>query len=281
MSTSGSTSDTSGKKTIYEKLPPLTPSFLTLTKLANNKALAHAFLNDTDERDPHIQGASKPIHAQGVVAPVNYEPTDIGRCLYTGLFHSGGLGLLRLSRAIATDPFTPGLALKLFVDGQPSINLHAMYGLDGQGSDTNFFQNAFTTHVKPPTRVALKVLSFFFRRSFPSISHYSSQTPVDETFLPLNEFASKESGGRVVVDFRAPVVLLFKPNKNLRTDSSSDFRNEISLKVPENTNVYEVFDNHENLIGNITVTERFVASAHGDNMFFQHQRFSGTRCPFA
>ena len=50
-----------------------------------------------------------------------------GRC--TGIFQSGGIGLARLSLArYGVASFTPGMAVKVFVKDQPSLNFHVGHG---------------------------------------------------------------------------------------------------------------------------------------------------------
>src|SRR5690554_8058537 len=41
------------------------------------------------------------------------------------------------------------MALKLFVDGQPSRNVSALYTLSGQGDNHNFFANELSNYVSP------------------------------------------------------------------------------------------------------------------------------------
>lgn len=59
------------------------------------------------------------------------------RC--TGIFQNGGIGLARLSLARQHIPsFTPGMAVKVFVDKHPSLNFHV-------GSSCHFLR-----HISPP-----------------------------------------------------------------------------------------------------------------------------------
>jgi len=113
----------------YDVLPDISPDFQSVSRFVNREAMSEAFLNDADERNVPLQAAIKPIHGEGISAPIEFVPVSN---FYTGIFKTGGVGILRLSRATASDPFTPGLALKLLVDGDSSVNFHAMYSLDGQ-----------------------------------------------------------------------------------------------------------------------------------------------------
>jgi len=173
----------------YDVLPDISPDFQSVSRFVNREAMSEAFLNDADERNVPLQAAIKPIHGEGISAPIEFVPVSN---FYTGIFKTGGVGILRLSRATASDPFTPGLALKLLVDGDSSVNFHAMYSLDGQ-KEPNFFKNTFTTHVAPPKRFLLKILGFFFTRSLRLVSRNKNNRPVDARTIPLIEAALKNS----------------------------------------------------------------------------------------
>ena len=264
------------KSTKYANLPTLNPDFVSLTKLVDRTALSQAFLNDTDER-VSIQGKFKPIHTEGVSAPVVFAAN---KTKYTGLYKSGFTGILRLSRAVNTAPLTYGLGLKALVDGKPSVNFHAMYSLDGQGNYPDFFANTFTTHVEPPERNLLKVLAFFFKRAIPFISNDHDDRPVDETFIPLIESAKSMSDGNEVSQPVAPSKLLFVPKVHTFTPDTKDFRSVIMEQIPALCALYDVFDEDKLLLGTIRVMDEFIASKHGDEMHFKHQRISkDSKCP--
>ena len=55
------------------------------------------------------------------------------------------------------------------MDGHPSVNLVAMYSLDGQGGDRNVFSNTWTHFVAKPRSVPLKVVGAAFHLSLPLI----------------------------------------------------------------------------------------------------------------
>lgn len=273
--------------TVYTTLPTIKPGLSTLLKLTNRRTLAAAFLNKTDVRDTKVQGATKPIHALGVSAPVEVGPTLQGSQKYTGIFNSGGVGIIRMSRATTTSayPFTPGLAIKVFVDGGPSVNFHAMFSLDGQGTDTNIFKNSFTTAVSSPHRRPVQLLAFFFKRAIASISRDPSDRPLDERTLSLLEAARVKSDGTVVNAPTAPKILRFDPQVSTlnlgvaTTAADDDFRRELINHVDPSSILYKIMDEDDLYIGDVRLTGPFVASSHGDNMFFKHQAASGHRCP--
>lgn len=256
------------KQTKYNIIPNINPGILYLQKLVNKKVLSEAFLNDTDER-LDIQGKFKPIHSEGISAPILFTSNNSN---YTGLYESGFSGILRLSQAINSKPYTYGLALKAFIDNNPSINFHAMYSLDGQGDDFDFFSNTFSTTIDPPKRTILKILSFFFHQSLFNISKDPNKRPIDERTIPLTESASIKSDGSMVVSPIIPSKLLFVPTVNLDTSIKNDFREQIINQVNSPSVLYKVYDEKNILLGNITLLDDFIASSHGDNMHFKHQQ---------
>ena len=123
-------------------------SFLEKGKLFLKSYLLPAFNHTSDELP---EGRKRLIHEFGSVAKVKWIPSD--HSPFTGLFSTGGLGLIRVSLATLGDPYIPGLALKILIDGAPSVNFHVMYSLDGQGSNRNFFFNTFSNVIPSPTGI--------------------------------------------------------------------------------------------------------------------------------
>lgn len=192
---------------------------------------------------------------------------------YTGIFQTGGTGIIRLSRGVTGMPFLPGLALKIFVDGRPSVNFHAIYSLDGQ-ADGDFFKNVCTTHFPPPRGFRVKVLSFFFRRSLSSVSSLSCGRPADENTIPLFEAASMRADGTEEGEPKAPEELHFMPKVSAPLPDASQFREEIVRRVRQGDIISDIQDKQGQLVGSVRATGPFCASSHGDQMFFKHQRFS-------
>lgn len=90
----------------------------------------------------------KLIHSIGVVGKVKFhaEPGSP----FTGIFRGATHGLVRFSAAKQPTPSTslgPGMGLKFLRDTMDSANLVAMYRVDGQPGDWNFFANSFTTTI--------------------------------------------------------------------------------------------------------------------------------------
>lgn len=263
------------KKTKYNILPNINPDLKSTTVLFNKTALSKAFLNNTDERI-HLQGKFKPIHTNGISAPVFFEPILNEKNKYTGLYESGFDGIIRLSKANSMNslPYIYGFALKAFIDSNPSINFHAMYSLDGQGNDDNFFSNIFSTSIDKPNSLFLKILSFFFNKSIPLISDNLKERPQDEKKIPLIESASINSNGEKIEIPIFPDKLMFIPKVKLKKENNNDFRIHILNQIKAPCELYDVYDHENLLIGKINLIDDFIASSHGDYMHFAHQKKS-------
>lgn len=248
----------------------------SLIKLTNKRLLAEAFLNDSDERKPCIQGATKPIHTIGTSGFVRYDPTPFGARKYTGIFRSGGVGIIRLSSAgpAMSGNFIPGMAMKIFVDHSPSVNFHALYSLDGQGSDMFFFRHSLHTSVSPPQGWLARLLAWQFQGALSRVSPFAFQRPVDALTLPLTEAASITSSGCIQHPALAPQMLTFVPRvpNNVPCARDTDFREYVARHVKAPTLLYEVRDQHRNLIGDVILVEDFIVSKHGEAMAFKHQQ---------
>lgn len=263
------------KETKYNILPLIKPDLKSTSVLFNRKALSEAYLNKTEERTC-IQGKFKPIHTNGISAPISFKPLLSQENKYTGLYKSGFNGIIRLSRATSMDsiPYIYGFALKAFIDSNPSVNFHAMYSLDGQENDDNFFLNTFSTTINSPKSTLLKIISFFFNKSIPFISNDPKERPVNEKTIPLVESASIECDGKHIENPIFPTKLLFIPKIKLEKETTDDFRIHILNQVKSPNELYDVYDDGKLLIGKIELIDDFIASSHGDYMHFEHQKKS-------
>ena len=235
---------------------------------------AQTFDNVSDEMPT---GKPKIVHAFGSVAKVVFKSSKTHP--YTGLFAADEVcGLARLS--IAGSPlaigFTPGMAVKFFVDGKPSVNIEVMNSLEGQGSDWNFFARSMTnslpkTHISlmDPKTVLLKVAEQALARVKP-----------DPLYLPVTPFAEVDVKGIRIEHPIAPKVVVFSPleapNAIFRNNEDQDFR-DVLAKIPVGTPIYEVYgldsSNKRVLIGTLETASPFVASQFGDQrLFFRHNR---------
>lgn len=255
----------------------------TMLKVAGPKAtLAWTLDNDTDVMDPT---RPKIIHTQGAVARIEFE-TEPGSP-YSGVLAAppigGATGLLRMSLAVPPSgkkAVTPGIGLKLLVDGAPSLDLLAMNHTVGQGRDINLFSNTFThdlTYEHSELRTSQKVLQFFFKR-------VSSQP----RRLTIDHLAATCRDGATVAAPQRPGRLVFQPHHDVRRlfrrRADDDFRDTLA-ELDVGTTLYDVVAVHDEtpdpdeLIGHVRLLERFTTSAGGDRLFFHHVQAPTDRLP--
>jgi hypothetical protein len=259
----------------YERLPSLKKInviglFLTLlrTKMARQ----------SDEAPIHWK---KAIHAHGSVAKIKFVPT--ADTPFTGLFKGADYGLLRLS--VTGDPsdrgFAPGLAIKFFIDGQPSQNFSALVSLIGQGKNYNFFAREFSNIVPVVNSFGPRLINLIFRR----VTKYPTK-------LYLQDLAETDQYGRTESHPHYPSQVFLVPNPEVQFPESPphDFRSDLEAIAPR-TMLFSVYANdpqkvgdelmdrpeyrqQAQLIGHIETTSEFVTSSYGDSqLFFRHQRF--------
>ncbi len=237
-----------------------------LLKLMSKSFLSKSFDHTSDEMP---EGRVKLLHPFGSVVQVEYVADKKAEA--SGLLKSGAIGLARLS--LAGNPnllgYTPGMGLKLLVDGKPSVNLHVMNSLSGQDDDQNFFAKEFS-NILPTPPLALVLLSQAF-----------AQVKKPPTELNVDGITKVYSNGKnVSADKVKPVYqIVLRPNPKLAipSDSEYDFRDELAA-VPENSVIYTVFTRETKeaelkKVGRLVTRSPFVATAYGDkSLFFQHQR---------
>jgi hypothetical protein len=217
----------------------------------------------------------KLVHALGSCAKV--ELIADADSPYTGMFQ-GGIGVARFSLATApaTNNFTPGLAVKMLIDGMPSQNLEVMYSIDGQGTDFDFFANRFSNIIAAPTGVGTNIIGDIFKKATPF-----------PNYLDLDNFARHDRTGAEAPRFKAPHQVFFLPSSDVRAVSRAstptvDFRVDLA-RIPADTTVYEIVA-AENAtspwvhIGKLVTRSEIVASRYGDeNLFFKHEE--ATKAP--
>ena len=240
-----------------------------MVKLFSTTYLAESFTNSSDE---FKHKKTKLIHTYGSVAKVSFNITHETK--YTGLFKSGALGIIRLSLARLGSPYTPGLALKLLVDGDKSQNIFSMYSLDGQGENYNFFQNNFESKINAPESTVLQILGERFRLAMVELGS-SHQDP---TLQSATDLAAISSNGTGVMQPIAPYSIVFEPTA---TAQMSPQKGELRVRLGQapylpNLVLYKVFvrdsqGGPKEEIGEVRLTSKFVASEYVDTMlFFQH-----------
>lgn len=256
-------------------LPTSGPGFLDLLGLINETWLKPTFEHASDELPLEANGSrrKKLLHTFGSVGLVKYVPTKEHG--FSGMWANEAIGMARLSLAASPGFFTaytPGMALKLFVDGQASVNLHVMNSLEGQGKNTNFFLKTFSNRIAEPKGFVLRQISKVFQKAMDSIK--PGEKP---TFLPINHFAKVEATGDLPFEVVRAHTVLFQPQDlNFSANSSKDFR-ELMTELSPGTVLYKVFlselssPNKFQEVGELVLESRMVASEYGDKMlFFQH-----------
>lgn len=255
-----------------------------LANMARAQFMANAFLFESDEA-PLDRLGFKPFHSFGSVAKVRfiiYKKTQ-----YTGLFERNLLGvpgIARLSLATPSGDFTPGMGLKLLVDGQPSQNIMVMHSLDGQGSDTNFFANDFSNKVEQPKSLLLRSGQVLFEKGRALINLLYKTGLQDQgklkssLHLPIQHFSEVRANGSSVDQAKSPEIVIFRPKKSvanlISSTSQSDFRDDLSRVKPQvvySVIVKETLTSTEEEIGVLVFESWPLASAYGDEvLFFQH-----------
>jgi hypothetical protein len=239
----------------YKDLPPFQPiDVLGLLFTPLRKKM-------DDRVDESPAGWRKAIHAHGTVAQVEY--VSIGDHPYTGLWQ-GATGLVRLS--VTGDPakrgFAPGLALKMLVAGQDSANFSALYTLNGQGQDHNFFAHPLSNIVPVVNEFGPKFINGIFRR----VTRYPTK-------LSLQDFGMFDRSGDAINSPNSPEQISLVPELQFASNPH-DFRADLTPLSAE-TKIFTVMvSESRHVIGHLVTKSKFVASAYGDRqLFFRHHRF--------
>jgi len=272
---------------------------LALLKLTPVNPFHRSYLRRTFEwnYDYMPEGRKKPIHPFGSTAQVVFEVTkqsvnSKGEA-YTGLFEVGSIvqGLSRLSLAMPPSEdfkFTPGMGLKLLVDGHKSVDLVVMWSLDGQDSN-NFFEHSFNQHLDTPS--ASNPLAISFERAIKKLKKDHHIKDGDEFFtklhLPLFDMAAVKNNGEQILaqNIRAPQVIEFRPSdeaKNYQEGLASDQNLRAllaqSTRLKAGTKLYDVYvketkNSEAQFIGTLSLASGFIASSVGDEKLMMVHSF--------
>ncbi len=226
----------------------------------------------------------KYLHPHGSMAKVKFSPVEGSQ--YTGIFEGADCALLRLSltyKVTKKRPFAPGLAFKVLRDGAHSANISALYTMDGQDRDHNFFKNPLSNIVPIGKSFGHKVVHAIFER----ISAYPEE-------LMLTDMAKYSSKGEKEQKVVSPRQIFFVPNQDLKLSSKEhDVRNDFH-KIAPGTLLYKVYAVNESkkdynyynyevsdiakfvseskYIGDIVSTSNFISSKFGDKrILFKHE----------
>lgn len=263
----------------YDQLPALTsPGIFDLFKLASSSFSVKALTTQGDELE---EGRRKLIHAFGAQARLRLVISPEAAGSYTGIFRSGApcmIGRFSLATKPTATTSIPGLALKIFIDGdQPSINLHLMHSLDGQAGQ-NYFAQTFSNILPPPEGFAGRLIASLFARS---AVLFGAKDP-NPGRLTLEHLAGTLPNGHRIPALKAPYQLLLKPTPQahaLIQDASAkgDFRLKLA-ELPVGQVLYDIYtldegDPTENakFLGQLILASQVVPSRYGDeNLYFQH-----------
>lgn len=233
--------------------------------------LKKTFLHPADELPKH---RTKIIHTYGSVCGVKLVPVE-GQP-YSGIFSSGAIGLLRISLALPARSFTPGIGVKLFIDGHPSVNTVAMHSLKGQGDDCNVFSESNDNPASAEfAGLPMRILYYFFKRTADALK---ADAPRMEWFyMPFDEWGRWRADGTEESEVHCPYGVSFAPAEaQTSRDKTPDFRLKLR-QIEAGTRLFRVmaFDANEakaqKHIGDMISTTPFVASSYGDQkLFFQH-----------
>ncbi len=245
-----------------------------MSMLLRRKVLARTLVDPSDLMAP---GRPKFIHTQGTVARVELAIDEDSP--YTGLLASGAVtpGLCRFS--LASPPgsppqYTPGMGLKLLVDGQASCNVVAMNHVNGQGDDHDLFRLPFTTSLDYPSFKELHPGPKFTRLFFKQVSY-------DTSAQSLRHLAAVRPDGAAEERVRCPHHLAFRPAAEVAGTFAGrafeDYRRTLA-RIPATEDhpvtLYEVdgvqVDGTAHPIGRLVARSPFVASAAGERLHFRH-----------
>jgi len=259
-----------------EALPTASPGAMDTLNLFKPSFLVTRFTAVTDQ-----EGAPdriKLIHTYGSTAKINWEMFP--NSPYTGLFSAGSYpALARLSPGkFDMTNLSPGMAVKIFVDGKPSQNVFTLFSLDGQGPDLNYFKNPFWNIIGDSSNMAVKLIQKSFALALKLIPGGPNERPDSEQNMPLYEHASVQGNGQLVAseEVIAPYRLAFIPNPELSYNGTDlDFRKHLATLSP-GTVIYSIALKRtpltdELVVGQVTLESPLVASRYQDaELFFQH-----------
>jgi hypothetical protein len=248
----------------YTRLPAVTGSWASLFSSISSIIFLNQTFDHTSDALPG--GRQKIIHSHGSVGKIEIEIDD--NSPFSGIYAPGkscGLARLSLAGSEASLGYTPGMGLKIFLDGKPSVNFHVMHSLNGQGKNRNFFANTFTNWLPQPKGFTLN-----------SIALAIAVTGRELNRLPITHGARLTREGKQVPTLNSPKQIAFVPLQTtaISANSRSDFRIDLA-SIPESSDLYEIHGLTQNdkwiKIGKITLISKFIASDFADrHLFFQH-----------
>jgi hypothetical protein len=247
-----------------------------LTFVGPREQVGREFMSVPLDRSSDVMPANreKVVHTYGSVAAVRFvrDPNSP----FTGVFAGNECAILRAAPGAGPgrSNLVPGIALKFLIDGKPSVNIFALYSLDGQ-EGVNYFKNTLTNFLAPPLGNIQKFALTRFNLA-----------NTDSTRVHAGHLARVESNGRSVdeANVKAAEQLYFVPNKEKLAFSDApvadrDYRDDLE-SIPAGTKLYDVYgriagasENERIHIGYIETKTKFLSSEFGDKrLFFKHKK---------
>lgn len=267
-------------KTKYDELPELKKFGLIQLISMSHQELSLKTNLITDIAPPNWK---KYLHRHGSVAKIKIVPINNS---FTGIYSGADCGLLRLSLTYSpkgSKPVAPGLALKIFRENNPSVNVSALYSLEGQEKDFNFLKNPMSNIVPPSDGFGQKLVHKVFKR----YSKYPEE-------VRTQELSKIKADGTKIPNAIGPRQIFFVPTKDLNFSSAEHDVREDFHNIPKGTVIYKIYarlnedekfdytsltaDTQKQFlseaipIANIITTSEFISSEFGDGiLFFRHQ----------
>lgn len=263
-----------------------------------SKALRPKYLRATLNHRGDVMPSShkaKVLHPYGVVAPVEWVPAK-KKHVFSGLFKTGTVGLLRLSLGVPNwrKEWLPGLALKLFIDDQAPADVVAVASLNPITRDDErgqFFRSTLRTRVEAPWRGSNGWALYTAAQQ--TLDKHATKPPgrprnrPSALVFPTTSVALRTRDGKAVKTAKSPIELRFRPTQDADAQwqafrgADDHFRRKFESISP-GTALYDVEGIHRtrNLskrvipLGTLKLTHPFVGGSYGDTqLFFRHNFF--------
>ena len=256
-------------------LPDEWPGPVDMLKLTSTRHDRVSLDLASDEMPP---GRVKLLHRYGSVARFEWR-AHAGHG-YTGIFRTGGSGLARVSRAVKSLAMgLPGMALKVFIDGRPSVNIFAMPSADRDWTDQNPFSLPYANIIEIGSSRRGQFLRAIFNRLFAGTIRAERARDLQATFLPLDGMTKITPDGADVAEPAHPELVIFEPTAGARLSAARepDFRLTLG-ELEAGTTLLTICaartrSSPPEPVGELVITSPFVASRYSDEvLFFQHDR---------
>ena len=257
----------------YASLPPYSPPrscaerVIGVAKMV--RELGRLSLSGIRYSDEKIPGSLKIVHAFGATAPATVEFFNNP---YSGILSGKFLPVfVRISTAATPKPYIFGTAIKFFIDGRESVDLHLVNNVDGQGENPNPFRQSLSNIIPNPKNFPGRAAGFFFS--------FISGAPGR---LSLRHMGRITGEGTTVRNGKTPYQIVFTPVANGAErflNGNEDYREQLG-KLSLGTELWQILaretkDSPLKLIGRVNLNAPFVASEAGDReLFFRHEFLS-------